>query len=250
VDSTGLKLCGAGEWLVEKHGTKTRRSWRKLHIGLDADTGQIVAAALTTKEVDDGSQVGPLFDQVEASVASFTGDGAYDQDGVSIALAQRHPAAAIIVPHAGVGTPDLRPHRLTPERGWGNCACIPGPCNTAPFAPAWLMLLPSTIRSRSVETTCSEDNLALSSAPAICPSQSAAFRSRRRSATSESSATPLAPAHVAADRRLRPPGPWASARRSKVAASPTLRRRTSAPLVRAEASRSKTPESRSSNAGQ
>ena len=28
VDSTGLKLCGAGEWLVEKHGTRTRRSWR------------------------------------------------------------------------------------------------------------------------------------------------------------------------------------------------------------------------------
>jgi hypothetical protein len=54
VDSTGLKLCGAGEWLIEKHGTKTRRSWRKLHVGMDADTGQIVAAALTTKEVDDG----------------------------------------------------------------------------------------------------------------------------------------------------------------------------------------------------
>jgi len=59
VDSTGLKLCGAGEWLVEKHGAKTRRSWCKLHIGLDADTGQIVAAALTAKEVDDGSEVGP-----------------------------------------------------------------------------------------------------------------------------------------------------------------------------------------------
>ena len=34
VDSTGLKLCGAGEWLVEKHGTKTRRSWRKLVWGI------------------------------------------------------------------------------------------------------------------------------------------------------------------------------------------------------------------------
>ena len=41
VDSTGLKLCGAGEWLVEKHGPKTRRAWRKLHIGLDAGTGQM-----------------------------------------------------------------------------------------------------------------------------------------------------------------------------------------------------------------
>ncbi len=62
VDSTGLKLCGKGEWLLEKHGTATRRSWRTLHLGLDADTGQIVAAALTTKDIDDGAEVGPLLD--------------------------------------------------------------------------------------------------------------------------------------------------------------------------------------------
>ena len=98
VDSTGLKLCGAGEWLVERHGTKTRRSWRKLHLGLDADTGQIVAAALTTKEVDNGAEVGPLLDQLRGPVASFTADGAYDQEGVAAAVAGRHPGAAIIVP--------------------------------------------------------------------------------------------------------------------------------------------------------
>src|SRR5215203_4569874 len=57
VDSTGLPLCGSSEWLIEKHGTRMRRSWRKLHLGMDADTGRIVAAALTTKDVDDGSQV-------------------------------------------------------------------------------------------------------------------------------------------------------------------------------------------------
>src|SRR5215203_3421396 len=98
VDSTGLKLCGSGEWLLEKHGTKTRRSWRKMHIGMDADTGRIVAAALTANDVDDGSQVGPLLDQVAASVAAFTADGAYDQDGVSAAVIERHPEAAVIVP--------------------------------------------------------------------------------------------------------------------------------------------------------
>jgi hypothetical protein len=37
VDSTGLTLCGPGEWLVERHGDRRRRSWRKLHIGMDAD---------------------------------------------------------------------------------------------------------------------------------------------------------------------------------------------------------------------
>ncbi len=98
VDSTGLKLCGPGEWLVEKHGTKTRRSWRKMHLGRDADIGQIVAATLTSYDVDDGSQVGPLLDQMAGPMASFIGDGAYDQDGVSTSVAERHPEAAIIVP--------------------------------------------------------------------------------------------------------------------------------------------------------
>ena len=94
----GLKLCGAGEWLVEKHGTGTRRSWRKLHLGVDADTGQIVAAALTSKELDDAVQVGPLLDQVTGAVSSVTADGADDQDGVYADVAERHPDAAVIVP--------------------------------------------------------------------------------------------------------------------------------------------------------
>ncbi len=98
VDSTGLKLCGAGEWRLEKHGTKTRRSWRTLHLGVDADTGQIVASTLTSKEVDDGFQAGPLLDQVTGPVASFTGDGAYHQDRVYASVAERHPEAALVVP--------------------------------------------------------------------------------------------------------------------------------------------------------
>ncbi len=105
VDSTGLKLCGAGEWLIEKHAAKTRRSWRKLHVGLDADTGQIVAAALTTKEVDDGAQTGALLDQVVGPLASVTGDGAYDQEGVSNAMAERHPEATVIVPPRSTAVP-------------------------------------------------------------------------------------------------------------------------------------------------
>ena len=105
VDSTGLKLCGAGEWLVEKHGTRTRRSWRKLHIGIDANTGDIVAATLTTNDVDDASQVGPLLDQMEGPVVSFTGDGAYDQDSVDRTVLDRDPETAIIVPPRSTAVP-------------------------------------------------------------------------------------------------------------------------------------------------
>jgi hypothetical protein len=105
VDSTGLKLCGPGEWLIEKHGTKMRRSWKTLHLGVDADTGQIVAAVVTGCEADDGAQVGPLLDQVTGPVASVTGDGAYDQDGVYTSVAQRHPEAEIIVPPRATAVP-------------------------------------------------------------------------------------------------------------------------------------------------
>jgi hypothetical protein len=98
VDSTGLKLCGSGEWLLEKHGTKTRRSWRKLHLAMDAGTRQIAAAVLATSDVGDASQVGPLLDQINSPVASFTADGAHDQDRVYAEIAARHPEACVIVP--------------------------------------------------------------------------------------------------------------------------------------------------------
>ena len=105
VDSTGLKLCGAGEWLVERHGAKTRRPPRKPHVGADADAGQIVAATLTRKEVDDGAEVGPLLDQVAGPLASFAADGACDQESVAAAVAERHPEALIIVPPRSSAVP-------------------------------------------------------------------------------------------------------------------------------------------------
>ena len=98
VDSTGLKLCGAGEWLHEKHGTKVRRALRTLHIGTDADTGHIVAATLTSSDTSDASQVSPLLDQVPGPVASFTADGAYDWDSVYDDVTARHPEAVVVVP--------------------------------------------------------------------------------------------------------------------------------------------------------
>jgi hypothetical protein len=116
VDSTGLKLCGAGEWLLEKHGTRARRSWRKLHLGLDAESGQIVGAALTAKEVDDGAEVGPLLDQLTGAVTSFTGDGAYGQDSVSAAVAERHPEASIIVPPRATAVPSATAETTPTQR--------------------------------------------------------------------------------------------------------------------------------------
>jgi hypothetical protein len=98
VDSTGLRLSGPGEWLVEKHGTRTRRSWRTLHIGVDADPGQILAAELTSIDVDDGSQVEASLDQITGPLASFTGNGVYDQASIYGTVAMRNPDADVIIP--------------------------------------------------------------------------------------------------------------------------------------------------------
>jgi hypothetical protein len=80
---------------------------------VDADTGQIVAAELTGKDVVDGSQVGPLLEQIAGPVASFTGDGAHDRDDVYREVCQRHPDAAVIVPPRSSAVP----LQLIAERG-------------------------------------------------------------------------------------------------------------------------------------
>lgn len=114
VDSTGLRLCGPGEWLLEEHGSRRRRSWRKLHLATDADTGRIVASVLTDHDADDGAQVGPLLDQIDAPVVSVTADGAYDRDDVYAEVAARHPDASVIVPprSAEEGHPEDSPVSL------------------------------------------------------------------------------------------------------------------------------------------
>ncbi|CAA9470576.1 MAG: hypothetical protein AVDCRST_MAG13-440 [uncultured Solirubrobacteraceae bacterium] len=96
--STAPRGAGPGGWPTEKHGTTRRRSWRKPHLATDADTGRIVASALTGKDADDGPQVGPLLEQVDGAVASFTADGASGRDDVHAAAAARHPDADVIVP--------------------------------------------------------------------------------------------------------------------------------------------------------
>lgn len=79
-DSTGLKVYGEGEWKVRKHGYSKRRTWRKLHLGVDEKSGLIHAQLLTKNSKGDGDaqQVPALLDQVESTVDRFGGDGAYD----------------------------------------------------------------------------------------------------------------------------------------------------------------------------
>nr|WP_052215125.1 transposase [Belnapia sp. F-4-1] len=87
-----------------------------LHLATDADTGQIVASVLTGRDADDGSQVGPLLDRVDGSVASLSGDGAYDRDDVYVAMAARHPGAAVVVPPRANAVPSAAAETAPTQR--------------------------------------------------------------------------------------------------------------------------------------
>src|SRR5690349_10571000 len=46
LDSTGLKVMGEGEGKVRQHGVGKRRTWRKRHLSVDADTAEIRACQM------------------------------------------------------------------------------------------------------------------------------------------------------------------------------------------------------------
>lgn len=79
VDATGLKVYGEGEWKVRKHGWGKHRTWRKLHVALDAERQEVQAVELSNNAVDDAEMAVKLMGQIQGEVNSFTGDGAYDK---------------------------------------------------------------------------------------------------------------------------------------------------------------------------
>ena len=96
VDSTGIKMMGEGEWKTRKHGASYRRQWRKVHIGIDAETLDIRAIEVTTNAI---------------------GDGAYDTKKCHAAIAARDAHAVI---------PVRRNARPWKEDGPGTAARRPG----------------------------------------------------------------------------------------------------------------------------
>lgn len=78
VDATGLKLYGEGEWKVKKHGKEKRRTWLKLHLGVDANDHMIEACMLTGDDVHDNEALPYLLEQADGDLEQVTADGAYD----------------------------------------------------------------------------------------------------------------------------------------------------------------------------
>ncbi len=80
IDSTGIKFRGDGEWQARKHGPSRRRQWRKVHIAMDAGTGDVRAVEFTSSRQGDSPLLPELLAQIppEETVGTVTADGAYD----------------------------------------------------------------------------------------------------------------------------------------------------------------------------
>ena len=100
VDSTGVKIYGEGEWKVRRYGWSKRRTWRKLHLGVDEATGEVQAAAVSTNSCGDGQALPALLSQVEGEIKQVTGDGGYDDRRCYDAIRERG-ARAVIPPQKG-----------------------------------------------------------------------------------------------------------------------------------------------------
>jgi len=77
IDSTGLRIHVGNLRKPPKN-----RAWRKLHLAVDAGTGEIVASDLTGRRTSDCTRVPALLGQIDHRVASISADGAYDTEGV------------------------------------------------------------------------------------------------------------------------------------------------------------------------
>jgi hypothetical protein len=103
IDSTGLKVYGEGEWKVRTHGVSKRRTWRKLHLCIDAATGEIMVAAASENSVSDCQMFPELLRAIgeEEAIEQISADGSYDRRKVYDALNQGAVKRAAIPPRRG-----------------------------------------------------------------------------------------------------------------------------------------------------
>lgn len=100
VDSTGVKVYGEGEWKVRQHGWSKRRTWKKVHLGVDEASGDVVIGEVTGNDVADGEMLEPLLCQLPETVVvdQCSADGAYDKRRCYVALQKRNIRQIAIPP--------------------------------------------------------------------------------------------------------------------------------------------------------
>ncbi len=78
VNSMGVNVYGEGAWKTRTRGVSKRRRWRKLHVGVDETTGELLAAVVTTKDCHEGEVLNDVLAGIEEPIEQVSTDGAYD----------------------------------------------------------------------------------------------------------------------------------------------------------------------------
>ena len=81
IDSSGLSV-----HVGQLRKPQKNRDYRKLHLAVDEQTGDVVACNLTAKSARDASRVPSLVNQIERPIASVKADAAYDAQVVYEAI--------------------------------------------------------------------------------------------------------------------------------------------------------------------
>jgi hypothetical protein len=95
IDSSGLKIYGEGEWKVRQHGWSKRRTWRKIHLGIDETTQEVVACVVTERDIADCEALPQLLEQVSDPLTQVSADGSYDTADVYGAILDREATPVI-----------------------------------------------------------------------------------------------------------------------------------------------------------
>ena len=74
--------------------------YRKLHLCVDEQTGEVVACELTSKRARDSSRVASLVGQIDSPISSARADTAYDASGVYEAIENHsaHRSPRVLIP--------------------------------------------------------------------------------------------------------------------------------------------------------
>ena len=152
VDSTGIKMMGEGEWSEQrsrsggpastrtrKHGASYRRQWRKVHIGIDAETLDIRAIEVTTNAIGDAPKSAMPRSPNAMPRLSFQ-FAAMDDHGRRMAPA-RLPAMKRSVRSSGLDAPSGRSGAAITAAASLKPRCIASSSSVSASRPA-----PSTVR--------------------------------------------------------------------------------------------------------
>lgn len=102
VDSSGLKVFGEGEWKVRQHGCSKHRTWRKIHLGIDTQTGELLSVEGSTNDKTDDQMLPKVLGSIDPDIqiAQVHGDECYDRRRSYQAIKERG-AKAVIPPRKG-----------------------------------------------------------------------------------------------------------------------------------------------------